>query len=126
LAIALSSLEIRSDNSNVSNDFTYPSSNLIRSTASDGVTAPLATAAINAPVAFSASAAVVIAGKEKPMGRSLLLHARGDAQVPFEQGRKLAAGIPGAKFVALQSSNHILLEQEPALQRSFEETSDAT
>ena len=52
---------------------------------------------------------------------TLVLHARGDAQVPFEQGRKLAAGIPGAKFVALQSSNHILLEQEPALQRFFEE-----
>ncbi len=52
---------------------------------------------------------------------TLVLHARGDTQVPFEQGRKLAAGIPGAKFVALQSSNHILLEQEPALQRFFEE-----
>jgi pimeloyl-ACP methyl ester carboxylesterase len=54
---------------------------------------------------------------------TLVLHARGDAQVPFEQGRKLAAGIPGAKFVALQSNNHILLEQDPATPRFFDELS---
>jgi hypothetical protein len=33
----------------------------------------------------------------------------------------MAAGIPGAKFVVLQSNNHILLEQDPAMQRFFEE-----
>jgi hypothetical protein len=32
-----------------------------------------------------------------------------------------ATEIVGAKFVALQSSNHILLEQDPATQRFFEE-----
>jgi pimeloyl-ACP methyl ester carboxylesterase len=52
---------------------------------------------------------------------TLVMHARGDAQVPFELGRQLAASIPGAKFVALQSSNHILLEDDPATQRFFEE-----
>jgi hypothetical protein len=31
----------------------------------------------------------------------------------------MAAGIPGAKFVVLQSNNHILLEQDPATQRFF-------
>jgi hypothetical protein len=35
--------------------------------------------------------------------------------------RQLAAGTPGAKFVALQGKNHILLEQDPATQRFFEE-----
>ena len=54
---------------------------------------------------------------------TLVMHTRADAQVPFEYGRQLAAGIPGAKFVALQSDNHILLEQEPATQRFFEEVS---
>ena len=43
--------------------------------------------------------------------------------VPFEYGRQLAAGIPGAKFVALQSRNHILLEQDPERERFFEEVS---
>lgn len=39
----------------------------------------------------------------------------------LEAGRQMAAGIPGAKFVVLQSNNHILLEQDPAMQRFFEE-----
>jgi pimeloyl-ACP methyl ester carboxylesterase len=52
---------------------------------------------------------------------TLVMHARGDAQVPFELGRQLAAAIPGAKFVALQSNNHALLEHDPATQRFFEE-----
>ena len=54
---------------------------------------------------------------------TLVMHARADAQVPFECSRQLAAGIPGAKFVALQSNNHILLEQDPATERFFEEVS---
>jgi len=44
----------------------------------------------------------------------LVLHAREDTRVPFEQGRALAAAIPGARFVPLDSGNHFLLEQEPA------------
>jgi len=52
---------------------------------------------------------------------TLVMHARGDMQVPFELGRQLATEIPGAKFVALQSNNHVLLEQDPATQRFFEE-----
>jgi pimeloyl-ACP methyl ester carboxylesterase len=54
---------------------------------------------------------------------TLVMHARADAQVPFEYGHQLAAGIPGAKFVALQTNNHILLEQDPATDRFFEEVS---
>ncbi|WP_284311427.1 alpha/beta fold hydrolase [Labrys miyagiensis] len=45
---------------------------------------------------------------------TLVLHARNDAAVPFEEGRALAAGIPGARFVDLNSANHILLGDEPA------------
>ncbi|MCE9660407.1 MAG: alpha/beta fold hydrolase [Burkholderiales bacterium] len=45
---------------------------------------------------------------------TLVLHARGDARVPFDQGRQLAALIPGARFVPLQSDNHVLLAGEPA------------
>ncbi|MGH6923933.1 MAG: alpha/beta fold hydrolase [Propylenella sp.] len=52
---------------------------------------------------------------------TLVMHARGDAQVPIEAGRQLAAGIPGARFLALQGSNHILLQQDPATERFFEE-----
>lgn len=45
---------------------------------------------------------------------TLVLHARGDGMVPFEIGRQLAAHIPGARFVPLESRNHVLLESEPA------------
>ncbi|HAL46385.1 MAG: alpha/beta fold hydrolase [SAR202 cluster bacterium] len=45
---------------------------------------------------------------------TLVLHAQGDTQVPFEQGRQLASLIPGARFVGLDGSNHLLLASEPA------------
>jgi ATP/maltotriose-dependent transcriptional regulator MalT len=48
---------------------------------------------------------------------TLVLHAREDARVPFEEGRSLAALIPGARLVALESRNHILVEGEPAWQQ---------
>jgi DNA-binding SARP family transcriptional activator/pimeloyl-ACP methyl ester carboxylesterase len=47
---------------------------------------------------------------------TLVLHARDDRRPPFEQGRLLATLIPGSRFVALDSSNHVLLEHEPAWQ----------
>jgi pimeloyl-ACP methyl ester carboxylesterase/DNA-binding CsgD family transcriptional regulator len=52
---------------------------------------------------------------------ALVLHGREDAVVPFEEGRRLAALIPGAQFVALESKNHILLEDEPAWERFLSE-----
>ncbi len=45
---------------------------------------------------------------------TLVIHARDDALVPFAEGRLLATLIPGARFVALESRNHILLADEPA------------
>jgi pimeloyl-ACP methyl ester carboxylesterase len=52
---------------------------------------------------------------------TLVMHARHDARVPFESGRRLAAGIPGARLVALESENHVLMEDEPAFARFLEE-----
>jgi class 3 adenylate cyclase/pimeloyl-ACP methyl ester carboxylesterase len=52
---------------------------------------------------------------------TLVMHARDDAVVPFDQGRRLAAGIPGARFVPLASRNHLILEDEPAFPRFLEE-----
>lgn len=45
---------------------------------------------------------------------TLVIHCRGDVVAPFAQGRELASGIPGARFLSLDSANHFLLEQEPA------------
>ena len=45
---------------------------------------------------------------------TLVLHARHDAIVPYEEGKLMAALIPGAEFVTLDSENHLILEDEPA------------
>jgi pimeloyl-ACP methyl ester carboxylesterase/DNA-binding CsgD family transcriptional regulator len=47
---------------------------------------------------------------------TLVFHVRGDAMVPFEAGRRLAAAIPNARFVPLEGKNHILLANEKAWQ----------
>jgi pimeloyl-ACP methyl ester carboxylesterase/DNA-binding winged helix-turn-helix (wHTH) protein len=52
---------------------------------------------------------------------ALVLHSRGDAMCPFEAGRQVAAHIPNARFVSLDSKNHVLLEHEPAWARFLEE-----
>jgi DNA-binding NarL/FixJ family response regulator len=46
-----------------------------------------------------------------------VLHAREDQVIPVVEGRLLAAGIPDAEFVELDSRNHILLEDQPAWRR---------
>jgi pimeloyl-ACP methyl ester carboxylesterase/DNA-binding CsgD family transcriptional regulator len=48
---------------------------------------------------------------------TLVVHAVHDEVVPFVNGRILAAEIPNAEFVQLDSRNHILLEGEPAWAR---------
>ena len=45
---------------------------------------------------------------------TLVLHCRGDALVPFEEGRRMATLIAGAEFQVLESRNHILQPAEPA------------
>jgi pimeloyl-ACP methyl ester carboxylesterase/DNA-binding winged helix-turn-helix (wHTH) protein len=52
---------------------------------------------------------------------TLVLHCRNDAMQPFEEGRRLAAGIPGARFVALEGRNHLVLESDPAWTRLLHE-----
>jgi pimeloyl-ACP methyl ester carboxylesterase len=45
---------------------------------------------------------------------TLVLHCRHDNVAPFEQGRLIARSIPHAKFVTLESDNHVVLAGEPA------------
>jgi pimeloyl-ACP methyl ester carboxylesterase len=52
---------------------------------------------------------------------TLVLHGQNDAAQPLDEGRRLAAGIPGARFVTLETRNHLVLEQEPAWSRLLEE-----
>jgi pimeloyl-ACP methyl ester carboxylesterase len=45
---------------------------------------------------------------------TLVMHTTGDLRVPYSFAQEIAAGIPGAKLVPLESRNHIVLPDEPA------------
>jgi pimeloyl-ACP methyl ester carboxylesterase/DNA-binding CsgD family transcriptional regulator len=45
---------------------------------------------------------------------TLVLHLDGDQVVGFEEGLRVAAAIPGARFVQLNGRNHVLRPDEPA------------
>ena len=45
---------------------------------------------------------------------TLVVHANRESVMPFARGREIAAGIPGARLVELDSPNHLMLESEPA------------
>jgi pimeloyl-ACP methyl ester carboxylesterase/DNA-binding CsgD family transcriptional regulator len=45
---------------------------------------------------------------------TIVFHTRDDAMVPFAEGRRLAATVPGARFVPLEGRNHVFLTDEPA------------
>ncbi len=52
---------------------------------------------------------------------TLVLHRHGDTTVPFEEGRRLAAGIPGARLIELPGRNHFPLPGEAAQIQILEE-----
>jgi pimeloyl-ACP methyl ester carboxylesterase/DNA-binding CsgD family transcriptional regulator len=52
---------------------------------------------------------------------TLVTHATRDARVPFEEGKLIAASIPGARFVPLDSANHLPLEAEASWNRWCDE-----
>ena len=52
---------------------------------------------------------------------TLVVHCRDDAAIPFEEGRLMAAGIPGARFVPLEGRNHLILDNEPSWPRFLDE-----
>jgi DNA-binding SARP family transcriptional activator/pimeloyl-ACP methyl ester carboxylesterase len=45
---------------------------------------------------------------------TLVMHSQHDMRISFDAGLELAGGIPGARFVSLDSRNHILPESDPA------------
>jgi pimeloyl-ACP methyl ester carboxylesterase/DNA-binding CsgD family transcriptional regulator len=51
---------------------------------------------------------------------TLVLHCDRDAAVSIDCGREVAASIPGARFEALRSANHLPLAGEPAFDRMCE------
>ena len=54
---------------------------------------------------------------------TVVFHSRGDAVVPMKDGIQLASGIAGARFVPVDSPNHVWLANEPAWGRFTRELS---
>lgn len=52
---------------------------------------------------------------------TLVLHARADGVVPYEQGMMIASAIPNARLVSLDSENHVLMPEEPSWERALRE-----
>ena len=52
---------------------------------------------------------------------TLVLHCREDSAEPFDEARRIAAGIPGSRLVALEGRNHLILDSDPAWSRLREE-----
>lgn len=57
---------------------------------------------------------------------TLIIHSRDDDIIPIVEGHILAAEIPNAEFIELESKNHVLLEHEPAWNRFCEEILEFT
>lgn len=55
---------------------------------------------------------------------TLVIHCRGDARVPFEEGRFIASAIGGARFEPLDSRNHVPLKGEPAFEEALRLVND--
>ena len=73
------------------------------------------TTADNAVELFEARGTLDVSDLAPEVGRrTLVVHARDDRVVPADEGRLLAALIPDARLILLESSNHILLADEPA------------
>ena len=55
---------------------------------------------------------------------TVVLHPRGDAIVPFEEGRAVASKIPGARFLPLEGSNHALTASEAGVWETMADAVD--
>ncbi len=51
---------------------------------------------------------------------TLVIHAREDGIIPMAAGQRLASDIPNARFVTVESKNHILLRKEAAFDRMMD------
>jgi class 3 adenylate cyclase/pimeloyl-ACP methyl ester carboxylesterase len=52
---------------------------------------------------------------------TLVLHCRDDRAVPVEESRLIARMIPGASFIELPGSNHVMVHGHPGFQEFFDE-----
>lgn len=69
------------------------------------------------PVTISTSSSYCVELLPRVQLPTLVLRCRHDNGAPFEQDRRIARSIARAKFVTLESDNHVVLAGEPAWPR---------
>jgi pimeloyl-ACP methyl ester carboxylesterase len=80
------------------------------------------TSAENAARLLEIWADIDVTGKARQIAvPTLVMHARDELRVPLEESRRLASAIPGARFVTLDSRNHLLRGDEPAWEQFLAE-----
>lgn len=80
------------------------------------------TSADNAARIFDACATIDVVDQARELEvPTLILHARDELRVPFEEGRHLATLIPDSRLVPLASHNHLLRPDEPAWEHMMRE-----
>ena len=73
----------------------------------------MSTSPANAVRLRAAFGDIDVAGLASRVGvPTLVLHSTGDRVIEFGAGRELAAAIPEARFVPIESRNHLILEHE--------------
>ncbi len=55
---------------------------------------------------------------------TIVLHSKDDQRIPLEHGRAVASAIPNARFVPLESRNHVLVDYEPAWRTCMDAVQD--
>ena len=76
---------------------------------------PLTSSAATAASIFSNNGLIDVQDEARRVQcPTLVLHGRGDMRIPFEEGRLAAGLIPGARFVSLETRNHLMMQSEPA------------
>ena len=76
---------------------------------------PLTSSAKTAATIFETNGAVDVQAEARQVRcPTLVVHGTGDQRIPFEEGRRLAGLIPGARFVSLETRNHLMTPGDPA------------
>ena len=76
---------------------------------------PLTSSAKNAAAIFSKNGHIDVQDDARRVrSPTLVLHGRGDLRIPVEEGRLAASVIPGARFISLETRNHLMMQDEPA------------
>jgi pimeloyl-ACP methyl ester carboxylesterase/DNA-binding CsgD family transcriptional regulator len=76
---------------------------------------PLTASASTAAKIFKTNATLDVQAEARQIRcPTLVLHGRGEIRIPFEEGRLIAGLIPGARFVTLETRNHLMMQDEPA------------